>query len=52
VTIDTVVSKAFEYEGLTHYDPSLVPDNTVNWTLPSFLMTTYDAAAVSWRAMM
>jgi len=43
--------EAFEYEGLTHYDPKLVPNTTANWTLPNFVMTTYDSAAVSWRAM-
>ena len=43
---------AFQYEGLTHYDVKNVPNTTEEWKFPSFLMSTYDAAVVSWRAMM
>lgn len=46
-----MLPKAYEHEGLISYDPTLVPKNTSNWTLPTFHMTTFDAAAVSWRAM-
>jgi len=48
---DPEFPEAFQYEGLTHYRPANVPNSTANWTLPTFLMTTHDAAAVSWRAM-
>jgi len=48
---DPEFPEAREYEGLTHYDPLITPNITANWTQPTFLMTTYDAAAVSWRAM-
>jgi len=48
---DPKFPEAREYEGLIHYDPELLPETNANWTLPGFLMTTYDAAVVSWRAM-
>lgn len=50
-TPDPEYPEAFEHEGLISYDPTIVPANTSNWTLPTFHMTTFDAAVVSWRAM-
>lgn len=43
--------EAYEYEGLHHYSPYLVPHNATNWTSPTHTMTTYDSEAVSFRAM-
>lgn len=48
---DQEFPEAYEYEGLIHYDPLIVPNATENWTLPNFMMSTYDSATVSWRAM-
>jgi len=50
-TPDPEFPEAFPYEGLTLFDPELVPNTTADWRLPTFVMTTFDAAAVSWRAM-
>lgn len=48
---DPEFPEAFKTEGLTHYDPRTAPKRTEDWNIPSFLMTTHDAAVVSWRGM-
>eukprot|EP00534_Pseudo-nitzschia_fraudulenta_P003816 CAMPEP_0201135666 /NCGR_PEP_ID=MMETSP0850-20130426/54442_1 /ASSEMBLY_ACC=CAM_ASM_000622 /TAXON_ID=183588 /ORGANISM="Pseudo-nitzschia fraudulenta, Strain WWA7" /LENGTH=383 /DNA_ID=CAMNT_0047406859 /DNA_START=54 /DNA_END=1206 /DNA_ORIENTATION=+ len=48
---DPQFPEAFQYEGLTHFNPQRIPATADDWTLPDFLMSTFDAAAVSWRAM-
>jgi hypothetical protein len=47
---DSVEPEAFEYEGLISYSDDLVPQTPEDWILPTFLMSTYDGDAVSWRA--
>ena len=49
-----ILFKAFQYEGLIHYNSKEenFPQTVADWELPTFLMSTYDAAVVSWRAMM
>jgi len=48
---DPEFPEAFQYEGLTHFDRENIPKTAEDWRLPTFLMSTYDAAVVSWRAM-
>merc|ERR1712232_1110463 len=48
---DPEFPEAFQYEGLTHYDKENIPKTTEDWKLPTFLMSTYDAEVVSFRAM-
>lgn len=48
---DPQFPEAFQHEGLTHFNPERIPATADDWTLPDFLMSTFDAAAVSWRAM-
>lgn len=48
---DPEFPEAFQYEGLTHYDKENIPNTTEDWKLPTFLMSTYDAEVISFRAM-
>merc|ERR1712232_28991 len=48
---DAEFPEAFQYEGLIHFNKDNVPNTTEEWKLPTYLMSTYDAAVVSWRAM-
>jgi len=48
---DPKFPEAYEYEGLISYDQKRVPVNVSNWTQPTFIMSTFDAAAVSWRGL-
>jgi len=48
---DLEFPEAFQYEGLMNFDKDNIPVTPDDWKLPTFLMSTYDAAVVSWRAM-
>mmetsp|Transcript_24200 Transcript_24200/g.42539 ORF Transcript_24200/g.42539 Transcript_24200/m.42539 type:complete len:343 (-) Transcript_24200:73-1101(-) len=48
---DRQFPEAFQYEGLTHYDVTKVPEAVDDWVLPTHLMKTYDGDVVSWNYM-
>lgn len=44
--------EAKEFEGLIAYAEKDAPKTTEEWVLPTFLMSTYDGDAVSWRGLL